>query len=390
MPGVRGHRLGSKVLSADRALAGLASRVEVLLDVTPVNADDAWEASLAAGHTRELDLRYRSAGTDVEAVRRELREVRLDEIDDPVLHGLLADKARELELQLRLIEARETPAFLERSVELYGTADDGLLELAEALLHRLPPDDPPTALVQPEAFADRARLEVDRYREQDPDLRADVVVRDDVPSLMVVHRELFVGTDSWIPAHREEALVHHEVGVHLLTAITGGGQPLQLLEHGLAGYEETQEAVGILAEHLVDGIDGDRARTLAARALAARRCSDGARFPEIFRELHDEHAFEERAAWTIAMRIVRGGGLTKDVIYLRGIVGVVEHLAAGGRVDSLLVGKLHLRHLPHVEELLRRDVLLPAHLRPRWLDGPVAEARLAALHAGASPVAAWP
>jgi uncharacterized protein (TIGR02421 family) len=382
--------LGPEVLDVDRALAGLAARVDLLLDVTPVNADEAWDASLAAGHREELALRYRAGGTDVEAVARDLRAVPLDRVTDPALHDLLAGKAAELDLQLRLVAARDTPAFLDRSLDLWGTADDALLDLAEVVLHRLPAGDGPTALVTPADFARRAAEEIERYRRQDPDLRAEVTVRSDVPSLMVVQRDLFVGTDSWIPAHREEALVHHEVGVHLLTAATGARQPLRLLEHGLAGFEETQEALGVLAEHLVDGLDAHRVRTLAARALAARRLSDGAGFPELFAELHEEHRFDERAAWTIAMRVVRGGGLTKDVIYLRGIVAVVEHLAAGEPIEPLLAGKLHLHHVPAIAGLLERGVLHRPHLRPHWLDGPVAEARLAALRAGSSPVASWP
>jgi uncharacterized protein (TIGR02421 family) len=187
---------------------------------------------------------------------------------------------------------------------------------------------------------------------------------------------------------RLEALIHHEVGTHLLTAETGGRQPLRLLEQGLAHYEETQEALAVLSEHLVGGLDPARLRTLAARALAARRVCDGAGFGDVFAELVDL-GFAETAAWPITMRMLRGGGFTKDVIYLRGLVALVEHLQDGGALEPLLVGKLHLRQLPDVETLLARGVLEPPALHPRWLALDGAEERLNEIRAGHAPVAAW-
>ncbi|HEX6425531.1 MAG TPA: tyrosine/phenylalanine carboxypeptidase domain-containing protein [Acidimicrobiales bacterium] len=383
--------LAPEELAVDRELADIAGRIDLLLDVTPVNATAAWDVSVAARHRAELDLRYRPRLTDVDAVLARLDRVPVAEVGNQSLRRLLTDTRDGLALQARLIAARGTPAFLDLSHALYGTAEPPLVALAEDLLARLPPPgaDPPGVLVSPEDFARRARDEIARYRVQDPTFQGTVTVRGDVPSLMVVQRELLVGSDSVVPAHRQEALVHHEVGTHLLTAVAGGRQPLRLLEQGLAGFEQTQEALGVLSEHLVGGLDADRLRTVAARAVAARRLSDGARFPDLFAELHGTHGFGERAAWTLAMRIVRGGGFTKDVIYLRGLVEVVEHLGHGGALEPLLVGKLDLRHLAAVEALLGEGTLVPAPVRPHWLDGDAPARRLAALRAGTAPIATW-
>lgn len=373
---------------ADLALTDIAGRVDVLLEVTPVNADEAWEGwwrRRAAGGGG-VELRYRPVEVDVDHERRALEDLDLD-ITDPALRRLLEAKAHELHRYLDLVAARGTPRFLEISHELYGTADDELLALAHDLLDRLPPESQDAVEVTPEAFAARAEQELAAYREQ-TELQGSVRIRHDLPSLMVVQRELFVGHDSAIPAHRVEALVHHEVGTHLLTAETGGRQPLRLLEHGLAQYEETQEALGLLAEHLVGGLDADRLRTLAGRAVATRCLSDGATFDEVVTELEDR-GLSTRPAWVIAMRVWRGGGLTKDVVYLRGLVDLVAHLAGGGDLDTLLVGKLHLRQVPDVEDLLSRGLLHPAGVRPRWLDVPGAAERLEAIRAGRSLVGTW-
>lgn len=389
MPPDPAGAVDGEVLARDAELARLAGRVDALLDVTPVNGEAAHRAWVDGGRRGDPPLAYRAVETDVEGVRRGLAALDLDGVGDPTLHRLLADKARELGALVDLVAARGTPELLERSLDLYGTAEDTLVVLAEAILAEVPPPPPPAELVSPEAFAARARAEVESYRRQRPGLVGEVAVREDVPSLMVVQRDVLVGTDAWVPVHRVEALVHHEVGTHLLTAVTGGDQPLALLEHGLARFEETQEALGVLAEHLVDGIDGERLRTLAGRVVAVRCCSDGGSFDDLFDLLHHTHGVDEAAAFTIAVRVVRGGGFTKDVIYLRGIVDLVAHLADGGRLEPLLIGKFHLHDAPAIEALLDAGALRPPSLHPAWLDGDGPSARLAALRAGEAPVSAW-
>jgi hypothetical protein len=70
------------------------------------------------------------------------------------------------------------------------------------------------------------------------------------------------------------------------------------------------------------------------------------------------------------------------VIYLRGISRVLEFAALRKDLSTLLVGKLSLEHAPLVEELLEREVLRPAWIRPRWLDLGSAPARLARVYEG--------
>ena len=61
---------------------------------------------------------------------------------------------------------------------------------------------------------------------------------------------------------------------------------------------------------------------------------------------------------------------------------LLDHLAEGGSLDVLFVGKFSLDHLPLIEDLLDRGVLQPAWVRPRWLDVPGAPDRLERLRGG--------
>jgi uncharacterized protein (TIGR02421 family) len=179
-------------------------------------------------------------------------------------------------------------------------------------------------------------------------------------------------------------LLHHEVGTHVVTYQNGARQPLRLLTIGLPGYDETQEGLAVLAEYLTGGLDPRRLRVLAARVVAIAEMLDGAEFLEIFESLRTEHQIPRRTAWSIAIRAVVGGGSVKDAIYLRGIARILQALAEGITLDVLFVGKLALDHIPLIQDLLDRDVLNPPWVRPRWLDVPGAQERLARLREGAS------
>ena len=132
----------------------------------------------------------------------------------------------------------------------------------------------------------------------------------------------------------------------------------------------------MFAEHMVGGLDANRLRLIAARAIAVRRLIEGTTFPELVAELSNTYGVPLRAAFGVALRVFRAGGLTKDAIYLRGLVELLDYLAAGGAIEPLLIGKIALEQVALVEELVQRQTLRAPLLRPRWLDRPDSAARL--------------
>jgi uncharacterized protein (TIGR02421 family) len=195
---------------------------------------------------------------------------------------------------------------------------------------------------------------------------------------------LLIGRETSLPAHRVEALLAHEVGTHLVTFYNGRAQPLQLLATGLAGYESLQEGLAVLAEFLVGGLTRGRLRMLAARVVAAHSMLQGAPFSETFQLLTGQYGFEQRLAYTITMRVYRGGGLTKDAAYLRGLVEVLDYLGRDGDLPSLLVGKFAVDHVPVVRELLLREVLKQPPFAPRFMSERGVNRRLDRLRRGMS------
>ena len=113
---------------------------------------------------------------------------------------------------------------------------------------------------------------------------------------------------SAIAANRLDALLSHEVSVHLLTHVNGDAQGLKIFRTGLAGYEGVQEGLGVFAECAVGGLTASRLRLLAARVVAVDAMVAGAEFVESFRLLKDE-GLGSRMAFNVAARVHRSGGL---------------------------------------------------------------------------------
>ncbi|MCJ7754928.1 MAG: DUF1704 domain-containing protein, partial [Thermoanaerobaculales bacterium] len=360
------------VMEVDRALSTVSEAFDLLLTVTPINADAAFRAFQRSKYNKPPQFRYRPRTIDPALLKRAVFDAKVERIEDPTLEHIFREKQRELDLKLTLIEQRERPGFLPTGIALFGDIDSQLVELAVSLTGRFFGKSKGNGgrNVDAAGFAARAGSEFERYRTVTPAMTGKVIVRDDIVSLMVSAGDLMIGSSMSFPAQRVESLIQHEVGTHAVTYWNGRAQPFRLLANGLANHDELQEGLAVFAEYLVGGLTPARLRTLAGRVLAARSVVDGAMFMDTFRLLRDDHGFSARTAYLIAMRVHRGGGLVKDAVYLRGLLNVTEFIKAGGRLDTLFVGKMAAEHAPIIEELLRRQVLIPPPLRPSYLDAP--------------------
>jgi uncharacterized protein (TIGR02421 family) len=382
------HGLGRRALvravhAVDQELAIICGAYDFLLAVTPVNMSEEWETFSAGGFKDEPSFRYRRLTHDPELLLRRLYAVPLENMEDPTLERIFREKVREVARQLTMLAERNTHRFLYGSLQLYGEVEDDLLRLAEGILAGVTEDEgEEDRSVGAHEFARLAQTFLDEFRARYDALTATVEVRDDMSSLMVTKGRLLVPSELRLSPRRALALAHHEAGTHVLTWANGAAQPLALLHTGLAGYESLQEGLAVLSEFLAGGLNRSRLRLLAGRVVAAARVIDGEAFAAIFDELTTTHGLTPRTAFSTTMRAWRSGGLTKDVVYLRGLKALLEYLAGNGDVEILFLGKMALRHVPLVQELRAREVLRPPPLRPPCLDLPGAREKLDWLREG--------
>ena len=363
---------------ADRELASIGSAFDLLLMVSPVNTDSEYRRFQRFKFDRSPRFAYRPLDVDPASLKRLLYSIPIDRVEDPTLESIFTEKQRELSLKLDLLGDRGTARFLHSGIALFGAVDSTMVGIAHDLLVRIQPavSTRRARSVGATEFAASAAEEIERYRLVYPTIGAKVEVRDDVTSLVVSQGSLLVGSKMRIASHRVEPLIQHEVGTHVLTYWNGSAQRFRLLATGLAGYDELQEGLAVLAEYLVAGLTEARLRTLAARVIAARAVGDGSEFIETFRLLTGEYGMTPHAGFQIAARVHRSGGFVKDAIYLRGLQRVVAYLGDGGRLETLLVGKISVSQASVIEELQRRRVLVAPPLRPSYLDLPDTHYRL--------------
>lgn len=353
----------------DQQLCEIAATFDFLLQVTPSNSALAWTFFQDGKYRHEPQFHYRPLPYHPNLIKRQLFEVPIERIEDITLAHLCLEKQNELDRQLTALNELETPNFRYASLQLYGPVEDALFDLANSILELFPrePSGEQKERLDPAQVVTRAESEFEYYRKKLPEFAQASVQRGDVTAgLMVSQGRLLVADTVQLRPDRLEALMHHEVGTHLLTYFNGKRQPFTQLSAGLAGYEPLQEGLAVLAEYLVGGLTASRWRSLAGRVVAVRLMTDGETFVDVFNQLHKQYEFTARTAFTMTLRVFRGGGLTKDAIYLRGLHELLGYLNAGHDLEPLYVGKIGLHHVPYIRELRRRGIIQPPGALPRF------------------------
>lgn len=374
-----------------------------MTDLTAVNA---WTARLWAT-TDEVELsrhqtptnigRIRAAALDpaTEAVRPEYVPVPPDHV------AQLAEMAEQLEAEdapfldlvtqsldstlgfARALSDRAADAITAFGVAEYGTPSPELVAHAEDVLATPAADDPtdgPTderaraATIDATALADL----VDRVLAWMGVRGWTAIVRERSIARMAVAssaREVRIRADSTFTAAQLPGLIVHEVGTHVLRADEGSRQPLHMLARGLPGYLETEEGLATHHEAQVDPRP-KRLRTFALRVVAADAALRGG-LADVMARLTDH--VDPATAFPIAIRSKRGmadltvpGSPLKDVVYLRGLRSVGDHLADHPHDHPLLMaGKLGLPHLDLARRLQADGLLTTAEPRVQELQDAV-------------------
>jgi uncharacterized protein (TIGR02421 family) len=378
----------SAALAADRKLDAVATSFNFLLSVSPINTAEAQAEFLSAKAEKPPKFKYRPLEVDPDDAKRRLYEIDLAELEDPLLESLFAEKRREIEQQLTMLATRNTPDFRAASMLQYGSVESELLQEAESILAAGRAAPRKRKMIGASEIATAARALIGAYRAVDDSFDGVVELREDLAAgLLVSSGSLLISTHTRMADHRLDALLAHEVSVHLLTYFNGRAQGLGIFRTGLAQYEGVQEGLGVFAEWAVGGLTEIRLRLLAGRVVAVDAMLRGAGFVDCFRLLKS-NGFGDEGAFSIAARVYRSGGFAKDAIYLRGFKTVFDLVAAGVSLDPFWLGKIAPSHLPVIEELLQRGLVsAPRHL-PEFLARDDARARIAGLTNGHSLAAA--
>ncbi len=380
-------QIDNTVRSVDAQLADLSQRIDLLMRVTPVNEYDEWVEFRDNDFGVRPNFSYRLITIDPEYEKRRLFNIPVDGIDDPTLAHIYREKRNALEKELIMLEERETDRFMSMSENLIGPIRKETIAQATHILEETADyrPDPDIPTVGCRDFYPLASKEMAHYRKAFDDDQLQVQVRDDITGLMVSRGRLFIGEKMDLPVIQQEAMLQHEVGTHVLTYCNGKRQPMKLLSRGFANYDELQEGLAVFMEYLAGGLPVWRMRLLAARVIGVQAMLGGADFIQTFRLLHDEHHFEPGNAFNITGRIFRGGGYTKDAVYLQGLLGLMDYLENEGNIHLLFAGKFALTHVKFINELIHRGIISQPVL-PKLLESEEVKKKIEHVRNGAGPL----
>ena len=153
------------------------------------------------------------------------------------------------------------------------------------------------------------------------------------------------------------ALIKHEIGVQMVTTQNSIEQNLKLFNLGLPVNTETQEGLAILSEYLSGNITLKRLKKLALRVVIVDMMCSGANFSDCFNFLVGHQDVSVDDAYTIVTRVFRGGGFTKDYLYLSGFEKVLKLWKSDTDLSPLLVGKTSIDFYDTIREMIQREMI---------------------------------
>jgi uncharacterized protein (TIGR02421 family) len=158
-------------------------------------------------------------------------------------------------------------------------------------------------------------------------------------------------------------LAEHEIGVHMLTTINAANNKLKVFSVGLPVNTRTGEGLAVLAEYLSGNLTMNRLRRLALRVMAVDIMCNGADFRTCFSTLVNQYNADKNSAFKIVTRVYRGGGFTKDYLYLNGFSELFRFWKEGNDLTPLLVGKTSISFYNTIVEMIDRDFVK----KPRFI-----------------------
>jgi len=358
------EKMDPSILKVDRALHVIAKGLETLFYINPTNIPAERKQFFKNNGNYQPNFRYRQFDVDPYQFREQLYRLPLGNIRDPSIQQLYRDVVDGLSERIGLLVKTG------ESLKYYGEPSHTDERNAHFLLHASPIGKEQQNMVNAEELIAKMKDAATAWGmrckiETSTKLVASAMVSNSRKSVMIA-KNLQV---SDIEAN---ALVHHELGVHMATTLNASSQVLKVFSLGLPGNTLTQEGLAILNEYQSGNMTLDRLNGLALRVLAVREMLNQNDFRHTYSFLLEEHHLSKNQAFTLAVRVHRGGGFTKDYLYLNGVSTALEE-AKRHDIKNLYVGKTGFQYLPIINEMVDRQLVSTPKYYPKYIDNAVPE-----------------
>lgn len=352
------------LLNIDTYLDQLVKRIELLSYVNPVNIESEKQRFFASKYLSDPNFSYPNIDFDKFKLHKELFSLPIEKIEDERIKNLYEEIIYFYSGLIQSIETIGTgKKFYYNSLHSFGTPTELDVENAKFILHFEENNEaehfkPKYSALETEQFFKEYSKRYDfTYSIKHSDkMGAIAMVLNNQQTLVLNSNHLFSDNEIGV-------LTNHEIGVHMVTTMNGLLHPLKIFSHGFPNNVETQEGLSVFSEYMSGNLTIKRLKELAYRVLAVDSLAKGYTFSKTFRMLHNNYDLNREDAFYITTRIHRGGGFTKDYLYLTGLKKIYELYKKGENLDILLTGKVSLEHKDDIEYLLEKDLAVkPKHI----------------------------
>lgn len=330
----------------DANLNRLVRNIELLNYVNPLNIASEKKKFYSAKYNYEPEFKYPKMKFNGYKLHRLFFSQRLERIEDDDIRQLYEDIIYEYSGLIECIETiGQGRKFYFNSLKSFGTPTEKDLENAKFILRF---DDsgfdeemlPLYNVTEAKQFFDEFSKRYDfKYNIKiSNNLSAAAMVLNNTQTLVLRKSHKF-------SLNQLKVLTNHEIGVHMVTTFNGLDQPLKVFSNGLPNNVETQEGMAVYSEFMSGCLTIERLKELAFRVIAVDSLNKGYSFSDTFHLLHQQHKLNRDKAFSITLRVHRGGGFTKDHLYLRGIRNVYKYAKKGGDLGVLLTGKVSQEYM---------------------------------------------
>ncbi len=365
----RAHLLASNVepivKRVDSALYNLLKSFDILKYVNPKNLEAEKKKFFRSKFKKSPDFLYTPLSLDINHFKRALYEIPVEEINDISLRKIYMGVVEAHADQVELLNYRGDRKFRYLSLKYFGEPDRNEIAISRYLLSS------PDRNESYEASTDEMALKELNDEIKLYGFSGKTALSKNIPAgalFIPSKNQLIVKKNAKIDVNYLKALKHHEIGVHMLTTENALTQDLKVLRLGMPLNTMTQEGLAILSEYHSGHFSIERLKEIALRTVAIRHMLTEDDFAETFHYLIDTFGITEEKSFYITTRVYRGGGFTKDYLYLRGFIQVKKLFDSGADITPLYVGKTSLDYLPEINELIDREIIIAPKTVPRSLQ----------------------
>lgn len=352
------------LFNIDKRIDNLVKKIELLNYVNPINIEAEKEKFFASKYLTDPQFIYPEIDFDKFHLHREFFSQPIEEIEDKRLRNLYEEIIYTYSGLIQCIETiGESKKFYYNSLHSFGTPTEQDVENAKFILH-FDAEDEADEIYQPKYNSKEAEAIFREYAKNynfsfdikhSSTMAAIAMVLNNTKSLVINKNHTFSDIEM-------NVLANHEIGVHMVTTMNGQLHPLQIFSHGFPNYEETQEGLAVFSEYMSGNLTLKRLKELSYRIIAIDSLAKGYPFSKTFRLLHNTYDLNREDAFYITTRAHRGGGYTKDYLYLTGLKKVYDYYQEGRDLSLLLMGKVSLDYCSEIEYMLQKGYAVkPQH-----------------------------